>query len=76
MTDLTVDPARKHHNKTNIFVRARKGQEFVSVDIAELDRASLLAWLRSRGGENVWAENVIGILLDHGHLTELDHASG
>jgi hypothetical protein len=54
---------------TGIFVRAKDPEgEWCTVDIWALDRASLLAWLRSRGGDNPWAENVVGILLGHGNL--------
>ena len=34
-----------------------------NADIADLDRASLDRWLRSRGGENEWAESVVRALL-------------
>jgi hypothetical protein len=37
-------------------------------DIVALDKPSLLIWLRSRGGDNPYAEDVCGILLGHGHL--------
>jgi hypothetical protein len=50
---------------TDIYVRAldlRSG-EFKSVDIYYLDAPSLRAWLRSRGGDNQWAESVVFILL-------------
>jgi hypothetical protein len=52
---------------TTIFVRALKVStgRFESVDICELDRPSLQAWLRSRGGSNEWAESVVLILLGH-----------
>ena len=53
----------------NIFVRAKAPDgSYVSVDIAHLKKDSLLKWLRSRGGENKWAENVVGILLGYGYL--------
>ena len=54
---------------TGIFVRALtpKGA-WKSIDIIRLEKASLLEWLRSRGGNNPWAEDVVGILLGHGHL--------
>lgn len=42
-----------------------------SVDISVLDKASLQAWVTSRLGHapgNVWAENVVAILLGHGHF--------
>lgn len=73
--DLTTDPKRKiAHDMdpyaTGIYVRAKSGEKFESVDIGELDKRSLLEWLRSRGGENRWAEDTVGILLGHGHLHE------
>ena len=37
-------------------------------DIAVLTTESLLSWLKSRGGDNPWAEDVVGILLGYGHL--------
>lgn len=67
---LNVDPNRKDAGEpsTGIFVRALDGDRWDSVDIAQLDRSSLLLWLRSRGGDNPWAEDVVGIILGHGHL--------
>jgi hypothetical protein len=65
---LRVDPERAATFKTGIYVRATDGDNWVSVDIAVLDKPSLLAWLRSRGGDNPWAENVVGALLGHGPL--------
>lgn len=54
---------------TGIFVRAWNADgRCVNACISELDKASLLAWLKSRGGDNRWAEDVVGILLGHGHL--------
>ena len=65
---LTIDPARPRLD-TGIWVRAWTADgRCVNACISELDRASLLAWLRSRGGDNPWAEDVVGILLGHGHL--------
>jgi len=71
--DLVTDPDRWHKhgtsNITGIFIRAKNPDgEWVSADIAVLDKPSLLRWLKSRGGENRWAEDVVGILLGHGHL--------
>lgn len=64
--DLIVDPGRiSHQAATDIFVRAKRGDQWGNWDIACLDAPSLLRWLRSRGGENHWAENVIGIVLGH-----------
>lgn len=36
-----------------------------SWDIVHLTQDSLQAWLRSRGGENEWAESVVYVLLGH-----------
>lgn len=58
--------------RTGIYVRAQRNKKWESVDIAELDAPSLLAWLRSRGGHNPLAEDVVGILFGHGHLTPKD----
>lgn len=70
--EFKVDPDRvdiHDHDKSGINVRAvgtdgRKG----IADIVMLDRPSLLAWLKSSGGNNTLAENTVGILLGHGHL--------
>lgn len=54
---------------TGIYVRAQLPDgKWDAVDIIHLDKPSLLEWLRSRGGDNPWAEDVVGILLGHGHL--------
>jgi hypothetical protein len=66
--DLRVDPARRTLERTGIYVRARDGERFVSADIDQLDKRSLLAWLRSRGGDNPYAEDVVGLIMGHGHL--------
>ena len=69
---LQVDPDRVAvYSETGIFVRAQDAEgKWGSHDIAHLTAASLLAWLRSRGGHNPYAENVVGVLLAHGHLVE------
>lgn len=72
MSDPKTDPERQceqNHFATGIYLRA-KGQDgrWGSYDIAELDRASLVEFLRSRGGQNVWAENVVLIMLAHAPL--------
>ena len=56
--------------ETGVFVRAKRTEtdRWDSVDIVELDSDSLLTFLRSRNGDNPWAEDVVGILLGHGHL--------
>jgi hypothetical protein len=68
--ELRVDPNRseKLADSTGIYVRAIYLGKWGSYDIAQLDKESLLEWLRSRGGDNPWAEDVVGILLGHGHL--------
>ena len=70
MTDkpeLTVDPTRPYGADTGIYVRAKNSDgKWVNSDIYELDKASLKVWLRSRGGENEWAESVVFLLLGHG----------
>lgn len=66
---VDLDPTRTGLSGTGIYVRAKDGlDKWNSFDIADLDKESLLHWLRSRGGENKWAEDVVGILLGHGHL--------
>lgn len=67
MKELVVDPDRPVIG-TGIYVRAKEGDRFVNADIAQLDKASMLEWLRSRGGANEWAENTVGILLGYGLL--------
>lgn len=69
--ELKVDPERNSNEfgSTGIYVRAKLPDgKWGSADIISLDKESLKIWLRSRGGENEWAENVIGILFQHGHL--------
>jgi hypothetical protein len=69
--ELTADPHRAHLPETGICVRAKAAGRWQAVDIIHLDAASLLTWLRSRGGKNEWAENTVGILLSHTHsITE------
>lgn len=60
-----VDEDRESIPETGIYVRAKKDGKYITADISHLDHDSLKAWLRSRGGENEWAENVVAILLGH-----------
>jgi len=53
---------------TGIYIRAKLDDRFGAYDIATLTKESLLEWLRSHGGANELAENVVGLLLGHGHL--------
>jgi hypothetical protein len=55
---------------TGIYVRAQLPDgKWVAADVATLDKDSLCRWLRSRGGANRWAEDVVGILLGWGPLS-------
>lgn len=69
---LRVDEIRwmnQEKYETGIYVRALiPGDIFYTVDIGVLDKESLLEYLRMRGGSNPIAENIIGLLLGHGHL--------
>lgn len=67
--DLIQDVRRldKEHT-TGIYIRARaatNASQWVSTDLATLDRESVLAWLKSRGGDNPLAESTCLILLGH-----------
>ena len=55
---------------TGLYIRAKIAGQWQSVDIADerVSKADLLGWLRSRGGANRYAENVVGILLGRGPL--------
>jgi hypothetical protein len=78
MKDPTIDPKRAIEfadANTGIHLRAKdQDGKWLAADIATLDKESLIAWLRSRGGDNQWAEDVVGILLGHGHLHEADES--
>lgn len=51
--------------ETGIHVRAPIEGRWKVVDIGDpaLSDEEVLAWLRSRGGKNVWAENTVLLLL-------------
>ena len=73
MQELIVDKARwddkNLRDATGIYVRALHiGGAWESADIATLEPESLLGWLKSSGGDNELAENVVGVLLGYGHL--------
>jgi len=70
MKFLYVDQGRyKQYGETGIYVRAFvENGECISCDIADLEKESLLVWLKKNNGENRVAEDVVGILLGHGHL--------
>lgn len=72
MTEPTVpvyrtDPERETLEEAGIPIRAIRTSigAWDAVDIAHLDRSSLVLWLRSRGGSNLWAENTVLVLLGH-----------
>ena len=68
--DLTIEVSKRtHYVETDIFVRAKDGNKWGSFNIGQLDSVSLLRFLRSRGGCNEFAENCVGVMLGHGHLT-------
>lgn len=71
---MKIDPDRllqEGEQATGIYIRAQGADgRYDAFDIVELDKASLLTWLRSRGGDNIWAENVIGLIMGHGPLHE------
>ncbi len=71
VTELKVDPKRLKQltgESTRMRARAKHDGCWGSYDIVALDKPSLLAWLKSQGGDNPWAEDAVGILLGHGHL--------
>lgn len=63
--DLQVDESRMGLPECGIFVRAQHHGKWGSHDIAHLSVESLNDWLRSRGGENEWAESVVRVLLGY-----------
>lgn len=66
MNITRADPDRMDRDgSTGIYVRAIADGRPQSIDIACLDTESLIGWLRSRGGNNPWAEHVVLMLLGH-----------
>jgi hypothetical protein len=65
--DLARDDDPRHGDlcETSIYARALRDGKSGSYDIVTLHRDSLFRWLRSRGGANPWAENVVAVLLGH-----------
>lgn len=64
--ELAVDNDRAgRFGETGILVRAKINDRWGNADIADLNAESLLRWLRSRGGENVWAESCVFMILGH-----------
>ncbi len=55
--------------ETGVYVRAKlPNGKWDSVDVSLLTASSLLRWLRSRGGDNPLAEDLVGIVLGYGRL--------
>jgi hypothetical protein len=74
VADQSDDPFDDIESPTGIFIRAKDPESgrFKTGDIYYLTSESLLAWLRSRDGNNPWAENTVGMLLGHGPLHKAD----
>ena len=51
--------------KTGIYIRVQVGGEWGAYDIADpqVTNEQVLAWLRSRGGKNAWAEDCVLAIL-------------
>lgn len=63
---LVADISRtKNYEESGVYVRAKVGERWENVDAVYLTKESLLEWLRSRGGDNPWAEEFICMLLGH-----------
>jgi hypothetical protein len=62
---LHVCRDRTHLPQTGIYVRATDGDSYAPHDIAHLSLDSLMRWLRSRGGDNQWAESCLAMILGH-----------
>lgn len=69
--DLKTAPDRQGtlHEATGLYVRAQ-GQDgrWDTYDMAELDRDSLVEFIRSRGEVSTWAVHITLILLGHDRL--------
>lgn len=69
VSELVVDPARvvtyrdqglpEGQDPTGIYVRAKRDGKFDAYDITFLTAESLRDFLRSRGGSNSWAEEMV-----------------
>jgi hypothetical protein len=57
--------------ETGIFIRAEVNGEWGSYDIGDktINDKQVLDWLRSRGGKNEWAEQVVLTLLDRNQFS-------
>lgn len=70
--EYTVDPERyaniSYRCGTGIYIYAKTEDGYDAVDLAVLDKQSLLSWLKQNNESNKIAEDTVGILLGHGHL--------
>ena len=75
ITVVDAEPIRYHVSPSRLVECVDKGiyvrawwpddTQIAAVDISQLNTVSLIAWLRSRGGENVWAERTVAMLVGH-----------
>jgi hypothetical protein len=68
MSDLRADPHREYEENgmtTGIYVRALRNDQWQNVDLADLDRASVIQFVESRGPVTTWARDIILIMLGH-----------
>jgi hypothetical protein len=65
--DLIIDPERlaKYPDRTGIYIRATLDGKWETCDLIHLTKESVVQWLKSRGGDNKWAEDTVLILLGH-----------
>lgn len=72
---LKFDPQRRNRfqvARTGILVRAQNEDgKFENIDAVHLDASSMLVWLRSRGGYNPWAEQVLFRVLGYEDIPDL-----
>lgn len=78
-TELSVDPNRTTEAtspfRTGFPLRARfPDGSYGAADVAQLDRASLWSWLRSREGDNRFAESFLLQLLGHAPIQPNEEA--
>lgn len=72
-----VAPERRNFTGgTGFSVRALDGDRWTSADIGQLDTESLYRFLRSRGGDNPWAESIVLGILGHDHPYVLPPEAG
>lgn len=68
---IDSDRVKMQMPKLGINVRAQNDSgSWETADITVLTAESLLEWLKSKGGDNPFAENLVGIIFGHGHLHE------